>query len=159
VRAVRLLVANVEEIASGSLLVLMSFATFGNVVARYFFNNPLEWAEEFSRYAFIWVVFLGAAVCSKHGRHIVIDGLTLALPARVRVGLAVLVDVLILALMTVLAYYGWILTIFTTQPTSTLHVPMSVVYVVVPASAVCIALRSLGSLARRVRGAGRGGRG
>ena len=158
-RAVRLLVANVEEIASGSLLVLMSFATFGNVVARYFFNNPLEWAEEFSRYAFIWIVFLGAAVCTKHGRHIVIDGLALALPERVRVSLAVLVDVLILALMTVLAYYGWILTIFTTQPTSTLHVPMSVVYVVVPASAVCIALRSLGSLARRVRSAGRGGRG
>ena len=158
-RAVRLLVANVEEIASGSLLVLMSFATFGNVVARYFFNNPLEWAEEFSRYAFIWIVFLGAAVCTKHGRHIVIDGLALALPERVRVSLAVLVDVLILALMTVLAYYGWILTIFTTQPTSTLHVPMSVVYVVVPASAVCIALRSLGSLARRVRSAGRGERG
>ncbi|MCX5732798.1 MAG: TRAP transporter small permease [candidate division NC10 bacterium] len=158
-RAVRLLVANVEELASGSLLVLMSFATFGNVVARYFFNNPLEWAEEFSRYAFIWIVFLGAAVCTKHGRHIVIDGLVLALPERVRVGLAVLVDVLILALMTVLAYYGWILTLFTTQPTSTLRVPMSVVYVVVPASAVCIALRSLGSLARRVRSAGRGGRG
>ena len=158
-RAVRLLVANVEEIASGSLLVLMSFATFGNVVARYFFNNPLAWAEEFSRYAFIWVVFLGAAVCTKHGRHIVIDGLALSLPERARVSLAVLVDVLILALMTVLAYYGWILTIFTTQPTSTLHVPMSVVYVVVPASAVCIALRSLGSLARRVRSAGRGERG
>jgi len=155
VRAVRLLVANVEEIASGSLLVLMSFATFGNVIARYFFNNPLAWAEEFSRYAFIWIVFLGAAVCTKHGRHIVIDGLALALPERVRVSLAVLVDVLILALMTVLAYYGWILTIFTTQPTSTLYVPMSVVYVVVPASAVCIALRSLGSLARRVRSAKR----
>ena len=154
-RAVRLLVANVEEIASGSLLVLMSFATFGNVVARYFFNNPLEWAEEFSRYAFIWIVFLGAAVCTKHGRHIVIDGLALALPERVRVSLAVLVDVLILALMTVLAYYGWILTIFTTQPTSTLHVPMSVVYVVVPASAVLIGLRSLERLAGRVRSARR----
>ena len=49
-----------EEIASGALLVLMSLATFGNVVARYFFNNPIEWAEEFSRYAFIWIVFLGA---------------------------------------------------------------------------------------------------
>ncbi len=58
----------------------MSLATFGNVVARYFFNSPIEWAEEFSRYAFIWIVFLGAAVCTKHGRHIVIDGLALALP-------------------------------------------------------------------------------
>jgi TRAP-type C4-dicarboxylate transport system permease small subunit len=157
VKALRLLVANGEEIASGSLLVLMSLATFGNVVARYFFNNPLEWAEEFSRYAFIWIVFLGAAVCTKRGRHIVIDGLALSLPPRVQAGLAALVDALTFALMTVLAYYGWLLTTFTTQPTSTLYVPMSVVYVVVPASAALIALRSLGSLGRRIRQAGQGG--
>jgi TRAP-type transport system small permease protein len=157
VRALRLLVASGEEIVSGALLVLMSFATFGNVVARYFFNSPIEWAEEFSRYAFIWIVFLGAVVCTKHGRHIVIDGLALALPRRVQAGLAALVDVLIFGLMAVLAYYGWILTTFTTQPTSTLHVPMSVVYVVVPASAALIALRSLGSLGQRIRQAGQGG--
>jgi TRAP-type C4-dicarboxylate transport system permease small subunit len=157
VKAVRLLIVNAEEIASSSLLALMCLATFGNVVARYFFNHPIEWAEEFSRYAFIWIVFLGAAVCSKHGRHIVIDGLALALPPRVQAGLATLVDAITLAFMAVLAYYGWILTIFTTQPTSTLYVPMSVVYVIVPASAVLIALRSLGSLARRLRPSGQGG--
>jgi TRAP-type C4-dicarboxylate transport system permease small subunit len=157
VRALRHLVANGEEIASGSLLVLMSLATFGNVVARYFFNHPIEWAEEFSRYAFIWIVFLGAAVCAKHGRHIVIDGLALALPPRVQAGLAVLVDVLTFGLMVVLAYYGWILTVFTTQPTSTLYVPMSVVYVVVPASAALIGLRSLENLGRRIRQARQGG--
>ncbi len=59
--------------------------------------------------------------------------------------------------MVVLAYYGWLLTIFTTQPTSTLYVPMSVVYVVVPVSAL-IALRSLGSLGRRIRRAAAGRR-
>jgi TRAP-type C4-dicarboxylate transport system permease small subunit len=157
VRSLRLLLDHGEEIASGAILVLMTLATFGNVVARYFFNSPIEWAEEFSRYAFIWVVFLGAAVCSKHGRHIVIDGLALALPPRVQVGLAALMHALTFGLMAVLAYYGWLLTTFTTQPTSTLHVPMSVVYVVVPASAVLIALRSLGSLGRCFRQAGQGG--
>jgi TRAP-type transport system small permease protein len=157
VRALRLLVSSGEEIASGALLVLMSLATFGNVVARYFFNNPIEWAEEFSRYAFIWIVFLGAVVCTKHGRHIVIDGLALALPSRVQAGLAATVDLLTFGLMAVLAYYGWVLTAFTTQPTSTLHVPLSVVYAVVPASAALIALRSLGRLGRRIRHAGQGG--
>jgi TRAP-type C4-dicarboxylate transport system permease small subunit len=157
VRVLRLLFDNGEEIASGALLVLMTLATFGNVVARYFFNNPIEWAEEFSRYTFIWIVFLGAAVCSKHGRHIVIDGLALALPPRMQTALAVLMHALTFGLMVVLAYYGWLLTIFTTQPTSTLHVPMSVIYVVVPASAVLIALRSLGSLGRCIRHAEQGG--
>ena len=62
-----------EEILSGTFMVLMSLTTFANVVARYFFNSPIQWAEEFSRYAFIWVVFMGAVVCTKHKRHIGID--------------------------------------------------------------------------------------
>lgn len=151
VRILRGFVAFFEEIASGTLLVLMSVATFSNVVARYLFNTPLEWAEEFSRYAFIWVVFLGAVVCTKRGRHIVIDGLVLALAPRARAFLKALVNLITLAFMTILAYYGWVLTAFTTQPTSTLYVPMSVVYVVVPASAALIILRSLGSTVSQLR--------
>jgi TRAP-type C4-dicarboxylate transport system permease small subunit len=151
------IVANFEELLSGILLILMSLTTISNVLARYLFNNPLAWAEEFSRYAFIWVVFLGAVVCTKQGRHIVIDGLVLTLPARPRAILQVLVDALTLGLMAVLVYYGWILTAFTTQPTSTLKVPLSVVYVVVPLSALLIALRSLGGFASHLRHAARGG--
>ncbi len=156
-KGLRFLIAYFEEIAAGLLLVLMSLATISNVVARYFFNSPLEWAEEFSRYAFIGVVFLGAAVCTKRSRHIVIDGLVLSLPARSRAFLQVLVDILTLGFMALLVYYGWILTAFTTQPTSTLKVPLSVVYVVVPLSALLIALRSLGDFASHLRFAWRGG--
>jgi len=145
-----------EELVAGSLFVLMSLATLANVIARYFFNNPIEWAEEFSRYAFIWVVFLGAAYCSKSNRHIVIDGLVLALPGRLRAYLQVAVDLLIMVLMGTLVYYGWILTVFTTQPTSTLYVPMSVVYVVVPMSALVILIRSIGTLVDHLRRAVRG---
>jgi TRAP-type C4-dicarboxylate transport system permease small subunit len=157
VRILRFCGTHLEELAAGTFLVLMSLATFTNVVARYFFNNPLEWAEEFSRYSFIWIVFLGAAYCTKSNRHIVIDGLVLALPSRIRAYLQVLVDVLTLVLMATLLYYGWALTVFTTQPTSTLYVPMSAVYVVVPLSALLIALRSLGSLTRHIRAAVHGG--
>jgi len=73
---VRFILKNFEEIAAGSFLVLMSAATFGNVILRYVFNSPTQWAEEFSRYAYIWVVFLGAAACSKRKLHIVIDAVT-----------------------------------------------------------------------------------
>lgn len=50
-----------EELVAGSLFVLMSLATLVKMIGRYFFNSPIGWAEEFSRYAFIWIVFLGAA--------------------------------------------------------------------------------------------------
>jgi TRAP-type C4-dicarboxylate transport system permease small subunit len=63
---------------------------------------------------------------------------------------------LTLVLMGTLVYYGWLLTVFTTQPTSTLYVPMSVVYVVVPMSALVIMVRSVGVLIEHIRIAARG---
>ncbi len=125
-------------------MVLMSLATFMNVVARYGFNSPIQWAEEFSRYAFIWVVFMGAAVCTKRKRHIAIDSLMLALPKRAQPIFRLLVDLIVLGLMAVIMYYGWILTRSATQITATLKISQYVVYIVVPVSAGFIFLHSLG---------------
>jgi TRAP-type C4-dicarboxylate transport system permease small subunit len=157
-KVLRLVIRNFEEITSGTLLVLMSLSTFSNVICRYCFNFTIQQAEEFSRYAFIWVTFLGAALCTKHGRHIVIDGLVLAVPSRIRAACAGLTDIAVLGLMAILVYYGWNLTVSTTQPTSTLHIPMSWVLCIVPVSGVLIILRSLGGMVKNFRLALKGGK-
>jgi len=136
--AVRSFVAYFEEIAAGAFLVLMSLATFGNVILRYAFNSPIQWAEEFSRYAFIWVVFLGAAACSKRKSHIAIDVLTLLAPPRLRHVLAFVVQGVVLVLTAAVTYFGWVLCRLATQATSTLNIPQYVVYLVVPFSAALI---------------------
>jgi TRAP-type transport system small permease protein len=136
--AVRSFVAYFEEIAAGTFLVLMSLATFGNVILRYAFNSPIQWAEEFSRYAFIWVVFLGAAACSKRKSHIAIDALTLLAPPRLRHVLAFVVQGVVLVLTAAVTYFGWVLCRLATQATSTLNIPQYVVYLVVPFSAALI---------------------
>ena len=41
----RFVFKNFEAVAAGAFLVLMSVATFGNVVLRYVFNSPIQWAE------------------------------------------------------------------------------------------------------------------
>jgi TRAP-type C4-dicarboxylate transport system permease small subunit len=139
----RFFLKNFEEIASGSFLVLMSVATFGNVVLRYVFNSPIQWAEEFSRYAYIWVVFLGAAACSKRKMHIVIDAVTSLLPIRAQALCAVLVEVIVLVLMGAITYYGYVLCTMATQATSTLKIPQYTVYLVVPISAALMFLHAL----------------
>jgi TRAP-type C4-dicarboxylate transport system permease small subunit len=146
-----------EEIVAGTFMVLMSLATFANVVARYVFNSPIQWAEEFSRYAFIWVVFMGAVVCAKRQRHIAIDSLLAVLSLRWQACLHLLVDLLTLGLMAVIVYYGGILTRAATQTTATLKVPHSLVYVVVPLSAALIFARSLRDLRRHFQNALRAG--
>jgi TRAP-type C4-dicarboxylate transport system permease small subunit len=150
--ALRFACKNFEEVAAGTFLVLMSLATFGNVVLRYAFNSPIQWAEEFSRYAFIWVVFLGAAACSKRKTHIAIDAVTALLPLRARAFCAVLVDAVILVLMGAITYYGYTLCTMATQATSTLKIPQYAVYAVVPFAAALIFCRALGGFWDSLRG-------
>ena len=142
---------------AGTFTVLMSVATLTNVVARYGFNSPIPWAEEFSRYAFIWLVFIGAVICTKHRRHICIDAIVTILPRRTRLFFHLLADVATIALMLIMIHYGWILASSATHPTSTLNVPTYFVYMVVPLSALLILLHSLKDFWRNLRAAfGRG---
>ena len=140
-----------EEILSGTCMTLMFIATFANVVARYFFNSPIQWAEEFSRYAFIWVVFLGAVVCTKRKRHIGIDSVVKVLPSQIQPWVNLAADLLTLALMVIIIWYGWILTRSATQITATLQIPQYVIYIVVPSSGVLGALYGLGDFRRHLR--------
>jgi len=138
-------------------MVVMSLTTFANVLARYFFNHPIQWAEELSRYAFIWVVFMGAVVCTKRKRHIAIDILLPVLPSRASAWVRLLADACTLGIALVIAYYGWKLTAAATQITATLQIPHSVVYIVVPVSAALIFSHTLGDFSRNLRSALRKG--
>lgn len=64
--------ATVDGVCTVSCLaiVLISFVA---VVFRYVFNNSLTWSEELTRYMFIWIVFLGAAVSVRQRANIAID--------------------------------------------------------------------------------------
>ena len=146
-----------EEIVAGTFMVVMSLTTFANVLARYLFNSPIQWAEELARYAFIWVVFMGAVVCTKRKRHIAIDILLPALPAPVSAWVRVAADLCTLAVALAIVYYGAKLTAAATQITATLQVPHYVVYVVVPFSAALISVYTIGDLRGNLRAALRKG--
>lgn len=146
-----------EEIVAGAFMVVMSLTTFSNVAARYFFNSPIQWAEELARYSFIWVVFLGAVVCTKRNRHIAIDFLQQMLAPHGSAWLRVFVDACTIGVASAIAYYGWTLTTRATQITATLKVPHYVVYIVVPASAALIVVYTIRDAVGNVRAALRKG--
>lgn len=61
-------------VAVGAILMGATLSlTFIQVILRTFFNNPQAWAEEVSRYLFVWVVFLGVAVAAFRDNHIRLD--------------------------------------------------------------------------------------
>jgi TRAP-type C4-dicarboxylate transport system permease small subunit len=141
-------VSRTEEIAAGTFLVLMSLATFGNVVMRYAW--PIQWASSPLRVHL--GVFLGAAACSKRRTHIVIDAITTALAPRARAFCAVVVETVVLVLMGAIAYHGYALCTMATQATSTLKIPQYVVYAVVPFSAALMFFHALGGFWGNLRG-------
>jgi TRAP-type transport system small permease protein len=56
-------------LALGVMVVLV----FGNVVLRYGFNSGITVSEELSRWAFVWMTFLGAVIAVKEGGHLGTD--------------------------------------------------------------------------------------
>ncbi|PKM66843.1 MAG: hypothetical protein CVU95_09580 [Firmicutes bacterium HGW-Firmicutes-2] len=55
------------------IFILMFSIVTINVIARYFFNNPIPWAGELSRYSFIAIIYLGAILAFRDKGHIGLD--------------------------------------------------------------------------------------
>jgi TRAP-type C4-dicarboxylate transport system permease small subunit len=157
VRMTRLVLRNLEEIIVGTLVGAMSIIAVTNVIARYVFNSPIPWAEEFAGTCFIWLVFFGALLCTKQRRHLVVDVLLIVLPPRLQSLLRVVVDVFVLGLMAILLYYGSVLMLATTQRTMSLGIPKYYIYSVVPITAALGFLYSLRDLRRDCKAAVGGG--
>lgn len=76
-----LLLRRTLEVSIGLLLLVMVVLVFGNVVLRYAFNAGITISEEASRWAFVWLTFLGAVLALMEHGHLGSDMLVSRLPA------------------------------------------------------------------------------
>ena len=61
--------------AAACALALSGLAMFAQVMARYVFDAPFTWAEEFATLLFSWLIFLGAATVQRTDSHLSVDTL------------------------------------------------------------------------------------
>ncbi len=64
------------------MLALMVLLVFGNVALRYGFNSGITLSEEVSRWLFVWLTFLGAAIAVREHGHLGSDMLVSRLGPR-----------------------------------------------------------------------------
>jgi len=96
----------VESVAASMLVATVVIALL-QVFCRYILNSALSWPEEAAKFAFAWIVFLGAAIITRRGEHIVIDILPRSLgPQGLRIH-ALAVRIISVAVATFLAVYGF----------------------------------------------------
>ncbi len=77
------------------------------IFTRYLLGQPLVWVEEAAGYAFIWLVFLGAAAGFKELRHIRIETFVARLPHQAQHVMRSVLYGLCTAVMLLVAFYAW----------------------------------------------------
>jgi TRAP-type C4-dicarboxylate transport system permease small subunit len=84
--------------------------TLYQVIARLFGFNA-AYTEEIANYSFIWMAFIGSAICIRSHEHFSFDALTDKLKGNAKRLNNLVVQLILLAFNCIVAYYGVILTI------------------------------------------------
>jgi len=128
-------------------LTCMATFVFANVILRYFFNEGLTWAEEASRYLFIWLIFLGAIVAYQENVHLGVDTLVKKLSIKGRRKLFIINNIILVITMGLCVHGTWKMTVLTgDQVSSSMQIPLAFVYVsgfICSTAMVCISLHNL----------------
>lgn len=95
--------ARILVITGAALMVLVVSA---QVVMRYGFNGSFDWADEVSRLAFVWTIFLAIPLGITDGAHVGISLLVNRLPIKIRYITARVMNALAAAMMCIVFYTG-----------------------------------------------------
>jgi len=91
-RLLRNLYDNFEEYACALLVGVMILCLVLQVFMRFLFGSALAWSEELSRFAFLWSVYVGAALAVKRGAHVRITAQFMKLGTRGRLSFRIICD-------------------------------------------------------------------
>lgn len=115
-----------------ALLAAMALMVFANVALRFATDRSILWVEEASRYAMIWLTFLGAGLVLRYGGHIGIETLHEKLPRHAPL-LRALVVGLLCAFFAFMVWIGMRYALLTWgQTTPVMEVPIGAVYLAMP---------------------------
>lgn len=140
------------EVVMVTILGVMVVLVFGNVVARYAFDAAITWAEEVSRFLFVWLTFVGASLGLRRGVHLSVDLVVAALSSRKRLALQILCHVISIVFFCVWAFGG--LTLINANldyMSPATGFSMGLVYVIGPLSAVLLSYESATRLVADLR--------
>ena len=127
-----------------SIYLLLIIVGILQVFFRYVLNYSLSWTEEIGRYSFVWLTFVGAALCVRKNSHIGLDIFTNGLSKRNQFFLQIFVYIVTMGFLLFLIYQGLLITQKTTrQVSAALHIPMAVFYFSIPLGAFLMFINTL----------------
>jgi TRAP-type transport system small permease protein len=95
------------EFVSGILVAAITVLLFTSAIFRYFLHIPIGWSDEISRMLFMWVTFLGAALCAFREGHTKFELVTGKLSTKHQKNLEQICSLIMLIVCTCFGYYGF----------------------------------------------------
>ncbi len=130
-KIIRWILKNIEELVAGTAGVIMITVTTANVLGRYLFNAPIVWAEELSTICFVWLTFIGAAVCYKSHSHLGMDFLINKLPFRCKRAWQQILCVFMFIFFATICFLAVKFTVQCTKTTPFFHLNYGYLYIAV----------------------------
>lgn len=132
------------EIALVALIGSLSILLFIVVLGRYLFKFAIGPQEEAARFGFIWLTFLGAALCSERKQHMRLDSIIKLFNLENSKILKTITEIVILAVASVMIVKGFKITLQTrSEYYVMLGISMSWAFVSIPISGILIFINSL----------------
>jgi TRAP-type C4-dicarboxylate transport system permease small subunit len=129
------------DVLLASLLVVISVLIFFNVGLRYLFNSGIVWAEELTRFLFVWLVFLGAIAALAENNHLGFTSVVKAMPPAVKKAFFVASNIMMFGVLLLLLDGGYnIMPIAMLNSGAATGIPMAVMYGVVIPMALAMAI-------------------
>ena len=121
-----------------ALVIVMVLLVLWQIIARYLLNSPSSFSEALTRYLFVWLVLITSTYAFGSRDHMYISALNDRLRGKTRAVVNILIEILtILFAACVMVFGGSIITrMQMVSLDSSLHIPMGVVYAVIPVCGV-----------------------
>jgi len=145
---------NFEEYIAVFFMAVMVTALTLQVVMRLFTGASFAWAEELSRYSFLWATYLGAAVAVKKAAHVRITAQFLKASTNVRYFFRFVADALWIIGCLFVAYQCWIGNIMDgfvyLEESPTMGIYKVWVEIIIPISFVLVPFRIIEDYIKRI---------
>ncbi|MBN2259228.1 MAG: TRAP transporter small permease [Clostridiales bacterium] len=143
-----------EEYLSAFLLIVMTGLIFFQVVSRFILNIPLAWSEESARYAFVWLIYISAALAVKHHEHIRVEIGLILFKGRAKLIALVFTDIIFLIFSLILLKDGISLVMMITkhgQISPAVGFSMNYVYAIIPIGYGLMVLRLIQDIIKKIK--------
>lgn len=126
------------------IFAVMVVIVFLQVIMRYVFNHSLTWADESSRFLFVWLVYLGGSITVRTGKMVCFDLLLEACKGKMWKIMQIAVTAICVTFLAFVAIWGVkSLTLTAGEFSPVLGIPMVVIKAIIPAGAVLMIMEQV----------------